>query len=59
MIFNCENILLITLCLMVLVGAQVRWQAIARQRRARSAADLNLLSASDPTSPTVTTSRFP
>ena len=59
MIFNCENILLITVCLMVLVGAQVRWQAIARRRRARSSADLDLISASDPTTPAVTTTRFP
>ena len=32
MIFSFESILLITACLVVLVGVQVRWQAIARQR---------------------------
>jgi hypothetical protein len=58
MLFSCENILLITVCLMVLVGAQVRWQAIARRHRAHSGADLDRLSASDPTTPTVTTTRF-
>jgi hypothetical protein len=57
MIFSCGNILLITVCLMVLVGAQVRWQAIAR-RRAHSGADRDLLSVSDPTTPAVTTPRF-
>ncbi len=59
MIFSCENILLITVCLMVLVGAQVRWQAIARRHRAHSGADLDLLSVPDPTIPVVTTTPFP
>jgi hypothetical protein len=61
MIFSFESILLITACLVVLVGVQVRWQAIARQRRARhgqSGADLDRLSASDPTTPAVTATRF-
>ncbi len=59
MIFSCENILLITVCLLVLVGAQARWQAIAKRRRAHSGADFDLLSASDPTTSAVTTTRFP
>ncbi len=58
MIFSGENILLITLCLMVLVGAQVRWQVITRRRRAQSSADQDRLSASDPTTPAVSTTRF-
>jgi len=62
MIFNCANILLVTVCLMVLVGAQVRLQAIARQRRARhgqSCTDLDRLSAHDLPTPAVITTRFP
>jgi len=59
MLFSFENILLITVCLMVLVGAQVRWQAIARRRRAHSGADRDLLSAPDSSIPVVTTTPFP
>ncbi len=58
MIFSFENILLITMCLMVLVGAQVRWQVIARRRRAHSGADRDLLSGPDLPTPVVTTTPF-
>lgn len=59
MIFSCGNILLITVCLMVLVGAQVRWRAIARRRRVQSGADRDRLSAPDLPTPAVTATRFP
>jgi hypothetical protein len=62
MIFGFESILLITACLVVLVGVQVRWQAIVRQRRARrehSGVDLASWPAPDPITPTVFPTRFP
>ena len=59
MIFSFESILLITVCLMALVVAQVRWQAITRQRHAHSGADRDLLSTPDLPTPVVTTTRFP
>ena len=62
MIFSFESILLITVCLMALVVAQMRWQAIARQRRARrehSGVDLASWPAPDPITPAVIPTRFP
>lgn len=61
MICSFESILLITVCLVVLVGVQICWQAIARQRRARrehSGVDLTPWPEPDPTTPPVITTRF-